>query len=143
MYDSIKDFKGKKYTGMKVGGTHAWNYNEGKWWETKKSPDEWNIKFDCVKTRMKAAPINSGAGIGSKFHWYILADQIATKLDTNSYMTVMEGLKFKLGHKRPHWKSFSYEYPEQLSYKERVIQILEETLKRLKNDSSQSDILSF
>ncbi len=143
MYDSIKDFKEKKYTGMRVGGTHAWNYNEGKWWETKKSPDEWDIKFECIKTRMKAAPINSGAGIGSTFHWYILADQIATKLDTNSYMTVMEGLKFKLGHKRPHWKSFSYEYPKQLSYKERVIQILEETLKRLKNDSSQPDILSF
>ncbi|MHA1805382.1 MAG: hypothetical protein ACTSU4_12770, partial [Promethearchaeota archaeon] len=89
-----------------------------------------------VKKRMNPAPFNSGAKIGTKYHWYILADQFATKLDPNSYMTIMRGVKFKIGHKRPHWKKFSYEYPQQLSYKERIINILEETLKRLKNDFS-------
>jgi hypothetical protein len=45
---------------------------------------------------------------------------------------MMNGLKFKIGHKRPHWRSFSYDYEDQLSYKERVIQVLEEMLKALK-----------
>ena len=46
----------------------------------------------------------------------------------------MKGVKFKIGHKRPHWKSFSYAYPEQISYKERVINILEQILKKLKEE---------
>ncbi|MFW9821145.1 MAG: hypothetical protein ACFFE5_16190, partial [Candidatus Thorarchaeota archaeon] len=68
------------------------------------------------------------------FHWYIIADQIATKIDENSYMTSMQGIKFKVGHKRPYWKKFSYNYPEQLTYKEKVIKILEKVLKDLKRD---------
>ncbi|MFX1275071.1 MAG: hypothetical protein ACFFAT_08515, partial [Promethearchaeota archaeon] len=73
-----------------------------------------------------------GANIGTKYHWYIIADQIATKLDSNSYMTQMKGIKFKIGHKRPHWKTFSYNYPEQQSYKERLISTLEYVLEQLK-----------
>ncbi len=49
-------------------------------------------------------------------------------------MTSMKGVKFKIGHKRPYWKTFSYNYPEQLSYKERVIKILEEILLELKKE---------
>ena len=45
----------------------------------------------------------------------------------------MNGVKFKVGHKRPHWRQFSYDYPEQLSYKEKVIQILENILVKLKS----------
>lgn len=135
MYDIVKEFNNKKYTGMKVGDSHSWNYNQGKWYETKRAPDVWDIKFECIKSRIKSAPINTGASIGSKFHWYIIADQIATKLDANSYMTLMKGIKFKIGHKRPYWRKFSYDYPEQLNYKERVIQILEETLSKLKNEN--------
>ena len=44
----------------------------------------------------------------------------------------MKGLKFKLGHKRPYWKTFSYNYPEQQTYKEKIITILEEILIDLK-----------
>ncbi|MFX1503457.1 MAG: hypothetical protein ACFFDH_21015, partial [Promethearchaeota archaeon] len=67
-----------------------------------------------------------------KFHWYIIADQIATKITDNSYMTSMKGFKFKVGHKRPYWKTFSYNYPEQLTYREKIINILEEILIDLK-----------
>jgi len=61
-------------------------------------------------------------------------NELAKKIDNNSYMTSMKGVKFKIGHKRPHWKSFSYDYPEQISYKERVINILEQILKKLKEE---------
>ena len=46
----------------------------------------------------------------------------------------MKGVKFKIGHKRPNWKKYSYQYPEQESYKERVIKILERALENLQNE---------
>ena len=119
---------------MEIGNSHYWNYKDGKWYETKKAPDRWSFNFNSVKTRVNSAPFDSGASIQTKYHWYIIADQIASKLDSNSYITNMKGLKFKIGHKRPNWRSFSYQYPEQESYKERVIKILEETLNKLKNN---------
>lgn len=134
MYNELKKYHDRIYTGMRVGQSHHWIYNDGHWYEKKNSPNEWQISFNSVKTRNYAAPINSGAKVGTKYHWYIIADQIATKLDSNSYMTKLKGLKFKVGHKRPYWKSFSYEYPEQEGYKERIIKILEETLTKLKNE---------
>ncbi|MFX1388946.1 MAG: hypothetical protein ACFE9Z_02655 [Promethearchaeota archaeon] len=133
MYNSLKKYNNNIYTGMKIGHSHHWNYHDGKWFETKKEPDKWSFKFDSLKTRINSAPINTGASINTKFHWYIIADQIATKIDNNSYMTSMKGIKFKIGHKRPYWKSFSYNYPDQLSYKEKVIEILEKVLNDLKN----------
>jgi len=132
MYNAFKIHENKIYTGMRIGSSHYWNYNNGKWHETKEAPDKWNFTFESLKTRRNPAPKNTGAGINTKFHWYIIADQIATKLDENSYMTAMNGVKFKIGHKRPYWRKFSYNYPEQISYKERVIQILEEILQQLK-----------
>ncbi len=134
MYDILKNYNNKKYSGMRIGDSHSWDYNNGKWNEIKTAPDRWKIKFDCLKTRVRSAPNNSGASIQSKFHWYIIADQIATKVDNNSYQTSMKGVKFKIGHKRPHWRTFSYNYPEQLSYKENVIKILENILEKLKTD---------
>lgn len=133
-YDDLKTYKGKTYTGMKVGGKHYWNYNNGKWFEVKKSPNFWKFTFSCVKNRHNPAPAHTGAKVGTKYHWYIIADQIAEKLDANSYSTLMKGIKFKVGHKRPNWKSFSYKYPEQKGYKERLIEILEDVLAQLKND---------
>ena len=133
-YDKLKRYKGNVYTGMRVGGTHYWNYNNGKWYEVKLSPEKWNITFNSLKKRYHNAPINSGASIGTKYHWYIIADQVAEKLDSDSYMTTMKGFKYKIGHQRPNWKHFSYEYPEQDSYKQKVIEILENTLKQLKEE---------
>jgi hypothetical protein len=134
MYDELKHFQGKIYTGMRVGKVHHWNYDDGHWYEKKISPDEWQIRFNSIKTRTHMAPSNSGAKVGTKYHWYIVADQIATKLDKDTYDTRLKGLKFKVGHKRPNWKSFSYNYSEQLSYKEKVIEILERVLEGLKNE---------
>ena len=133
MYNNLKTYNNIKYSGMRVGGSHHWNYNNGKWHETKEAPDKWSFKFKSIKTRVNPAPNNTGASINTKFHWYIIADQIATKIDSNSYMTSMNGVKFKIGHKRPYWKAFSYTYPDQVPYKERIIKILEEILVELKN----------
>ena len=134
MYNELKKYDEKIYTGMKIGGQHKWHYDHGKWIEIKQAPDKWAISFESIKTRFHNAPSNSGAKVGTKYHWYIIADQIATKLDANSYLTQMQGVKFKIGHKRPNWKQFSYKYPEQLTYKERVIEILESVLKKLKEE---------
>ena len=127
-YDELKEYNGKLYTGMKVGAAHDWLYLDGKWHETKVAPDKWEFSFESLKHRTRRAGENTGAAKGTIYHWYILADQKATKLDSDSYQTSMTGLKFKLGHKRPYWRKFSYDYDEQLSYKERVINALKESL---------------
>lgn len=134
MYNSLKKYNNKIYTGMRVGLSHQWNYTNSKWYETKKEPDKWSFKFDSIKTRINTAPTNTGASINTQFHWYIIANQIATKIDNNSYMTSMKGVKFKIGHKRPYWRTFSYNYPDQPTYKERVIEILEKVLSELKKE---------
>ncbi len=134
MYNKLKTYNNKIYSGMEIGNSHSWNYNNGKWYEIKEAPDRWKIKFDSVKTRVNSAPINSGAKLGTKFHWYIIADQIATKLNNDSYMTNMSGVKFKIGHKRPQWRAWSFQYPNQISYKERIISILENIIKKLKEE---------
>jgi len=132
MYNELKKFHDKIYTGMRVGQSHHWIYNDGHWNESKIAPNEWQISFNSIKNRFHAAPVNSGAKIGTMYHWYIIADQIATKLDANSYMTKLKGIKFKIGHKRPNWRNFSYQYPEQEGYEEQVIKVLENTLNKLK-----------
>ena len=133
MYNRLKTYKNKTYSGFLVGNSHHWNYKNAKWIETKESPNMWSFKFNAMKIRCNSAPMNSGAAIKTKYHWYILADQIATKINNNSYMTSMKGIKFKVGHKRPYWKTFSYNYPEQEGYKERIINILSDTLDKIKN----------
>lgn len=134
MYDALKKFNGQTYSGMQIGDSHKWHYNDGKWFETKLAPDMWEFAFHSIKTRFHNAPINSGAKLNTKYHWYIIADQIATKLDSNTYITDMKGFKYKIGHKRPNWRNFSYDYPEQESYKERIIKILENAIIQLKSE---------
>ncbi len=43
----------------------------------------------------------------------------------------MEGMKYKIGHKRPYWRGFSYSYPGQMSYRQKVIEVLKETIREL------------
>lgn len=136
MYDDLKTTdQGQFYSGMRIGGTHQWHYQDGIWREVKETPDRWGFHFDSVKRRHHAAPTNTGAQVQTKYHWYIIADQVATKLDNNSYFTEMQGVKYKIGHQRPHWQAFSYEYPGQVGYRERIIAILEQALRQLKGDT--------
>ena len=137
-YNDLKQFEDRKYSGMPIGGIHNWSYPDGKWQEQKITPEEWRFKFTCRKERLIPAPENSGAKLGTRYHWFILADQRVIKVDKDSYQTVMEGAKYKLGHKRPHWRGWSYEYPEQLSYRQRLIQILKDTLLRLEEEEARA-----
>ena len=130
-YNEYKEFEGRKYTGMKVGGTHQWNYERGEWREKKTAPDKWEFTYATNKRRAWNAPEGSGVPVGTEYHWYVLAHQNVRKLDANSYTTSMTGLKYKLAHKRvgkERWSS------TENAQRERVIQILEELIAQLKTE---------
>jgi hypothetical protein len=135
-YDDAKSFGDRRYTGMRVGGRHDWDYTEGRWEETKLSPDAWSVAFRSPKRRRWAAPEGSGAPAGTMFHWLLLAHQRVRKVDANTYETFLEGAKWKLAHRRPGWRRWSSEYRGQTPARERMIAILEETLARLKAESA-------
>ncbi len=130
-FDNMKIYNGQKYSGMPVGLSHHWNYPNGEWEETKVAPDLWKIKFTSLKSRKTPAPEGSGVPLKTSYHWYIMADQQVTKATKDDYQTTMEGLKFKIGHKRPYWKKFSYGYEGQPTYRQRLIKILQSTLQQL------------
>ena len=135
-YDDVKEFEGETYSGMAVGGEHTWLYPNGLWKETKVAPDRWDFTFNSIKDRERSAPPESGVPVGTEYHWYILADQRVRKIDADSYTTFMSGVKYKLAHKRPHWRKWSSEYPDQPSETETLINILEGTLARLRESAS-------
>jgi hypothetical protein len=97
---------------MAVGGRHIWEYRDGLWDESKAAPDRWDFTFSCVKRRSRGAPEGSGAPPGTQYHWYILAHQRVRKLDADAYETFMQGVKYKVAHKRPHWRGWSTDYPD-------------------------------
>jgi len=99
-YDRYKHHGGEQYTGMKVGGTHKWYYDQGEWRERKVTPDDWKIYYKTIKRRAGKAPDEAGVPVGTEYNWLIVTHQRVTKLDANSYMTCMEGRKFKVAHKR-------------------------------------------
>lgn len=107
-YNEYKDFEGQRYTGVKIGRGHKWNYDQGVWKERKITPDEWEINYNVTKRRAGKAPEGSGVPVGTQYHWYIIAHQNVTKLNANDYSTSMTGVKFKLAHKRAdkdHWSA--------------------------------------
>lgn len=136
-YDDLKEHGGRTYTGMAVGGEHAWVYPHGLWRERKVAPDRWEFTFSSLKERERSAPVGSGAPPGTQYHWYLLAHQRVRKVDQDAYSTFMEGVKHKVAHKRPHWHRWSSEYRDQPSARERVVAILEATLARLRAGASQ------
>ena len=130
-YNEYKEFEGKKYTGMRVGGTHQWYYDKGEWKEKKIAPDKWEFNYATNKRRAWQAPEGSGVPVGTEYHWYILADQNVRKLDANSYATSMTGLKYKLAHKRVGIKRWS---STENAQREQLIKILEEYIAQLKRE---------
>lgn len=137
-YNQLKEFEGKKYTGMKVGRTHKWYYDKGEWKEKKLTPDKWQINYSVTKRRAAKAPEGSGVPVGTEYNWYILANQNVKKQDANNYTTTMTGLKYKLAHKRAeknYWSS------SDKAQRKKLVQILEEQIKNLKSemDSSQNN----
>jgi hypothetical protein len=127
-YDAFKEFGGKRYTGMKVGRGHKWRYEPGEWTEKKVTPDKWEFRYAVGKRRAGRAPEGSGAPVGTSHHWYILADQVVTKLDANSYSTDMTGVKFKVAHKRADKDAWS---ASERARRKRVVAILKQMIAEL------------
>jgi len=123
--DQFKEHERKRYTGMNVGRSHKWRYEPGAWTEKKVTPDKWEFQYSVVKRRKGRAPEGSGAPVGTAYGWYILAHQIVTKLDANSYTTEMAGLKYKLAHKRADKTTWS---ASDRAQRRRLVQILREMI---------------
>lgn len=140
-YDDLKEFQGEEYSGMAVGGQHAWIYPNGLWREEKVAPDQWAFTFASIKEREQHAPVGSGVPPGTQYHWYILVHQRVRKIDEDTYHTFMDGVKYKIAHKRPHWRKWSSEYPDQTPERERIVAILEETLAQSRGKSAVSEEL--
>jgi hypothetical protein len=136
-YNRFKQYQGRSYTGMRIGGTHKWNYDQGEWRERKLSPEEWEIFYQTVKRRAKRAPEESGAPVGTGYNWLIVAHQRVDKLDANSYMTWMEGRKFKVAHKRAGNQAWNASEKNQ---RKKVIRHLERMIEALKQADASEDL---
>ena len=130
-YNKFKQFDGKFYTGMQIGRSHHWEYDQGDWKETKITPDLWQISYAVTKRRRGHAPEGSGVPEGTKYHWYILADQNVEKLNANDYSTSLTGLKFKLAHKRADKAKWSRTAPTQRKH---LVKFLKEIISQLESD---------
>ena len=130
-YDRYKEHDGKQYTGMQIGRSHKWYYDQGEWKETKITPDLWRIFYAVTKRRAGKAPKGSGAKVGTGYHWYILAHQDVYKLNANDYSTVLKGLKFKVAHKRADNNKWNAKTPTQRSH---LIKFLKDWVKQLEEE---------
>lgn len=135
-YEATKEHKGKKYSGMRVGGVHRWTYPDGVWNERKRTPNTWDFAFASDKRRRAKAPKGSGAATGSEYHWYITAHQWVRKVDANTYETFMGGQKHLVAFRKPDWDVFNTQFRNQPSAKQKVLDILEETIDRLRAEDS-------
>ncbi len=106
-YDEFKEYEGQRYTGMAIGRSHKWYYDQGEWKETKITPDLWRISYAVTKRRAGRAPEGSGVPVGTAYHWYVLAHQNVAKQTANDYTTSLTGLKFKIAHKRAGSETWS------------------------------------
>src|SRR4030095_9865969 len=132
-YNAFKEFEGQRYTGMRVGRGHKWNYDAGVWTEKKVTPEEWEIHYAVTKRRVGKAPEGSGVPVGTGYHWYILAHQNVTKLNANEYTTSMTGMQFKLAHRRADKQTWSESTEAQRRH---LIKILEKVLWNLKREAA-------
>src|SRR5436853_5050123 len=63
-YNEFKEYEGQRYTGMKIGRSHKWNYDPGQWKETKITPDLWQVSYAVTKRRAGHALEGSGVPVG-------------------------------------------------------------------------------
>lgn len=136
-FDKLKEYKGKRYSGMKIGGTHKWYYEEGEWKERKKTPEEWDIFYQTRKNRAGKAPEGSGAPVGTGYNWLIVAHQRVDKLDANSYMTSLEGKKFKVAHLRANKGKWNVKEKTQ---RKKVIEFLEKVISDIKEAADDEEL---
>ena len=136
-YNKLKKYKGKRYSGMRVGGRHKWYYDEGEWKERKIAPDEWELFYQTKKRRAGKAPEGTGASIGTGYNWLIVAHQRVEKLDPNTYMTCLDGKKFKVAHLRASKGKWNISEQKQ---REKVIEFLEKVIADIKEADEDEEI---
>jgi len=139
-YNDFKEYEGQRYTGMKIGRSHKWYYDNGEWREKKITPDLWQIGYAVTKRRAGRAPEGSGVPVGTEYHWYIVAHQNTTKRSANDYTTSLSGLKFKIAFKRAGVEKWSATPKTQ---RKRMIMFLESVIADLeKQNHSEADVLT-
>ena len=139
-YNEFKEYEGQKYTGMKIGRSHKWYYDQGQWKETKITPDLWQVSYAVTKRRAGHAPEGSGVPVGTEYHWYVLAHQNVAKQTANDYTTSLTGLKFKIAHKRAGSEKWSATPRTQ---RKRMIRFLQTVIADLEKQSgSEGDVMS-
>jgi hypothetical protein len=138
-YNEFKEHEGQRYTGMKIGRSHKWYYDQGEWKETKITPDLWQIGYAVNKRRAGRAPEGSGVPVGTEYHWYVLAHQNVAKQTANDYTTSLTGLKFKIAHKRADTEKWSATPRTQ---RKRMIMFLRGVLADLEKQTDREDTLS-
>ena len=135
-YNEFKEYEGQRYTGMKIGRSHRWHYDQGDWKEKKITPDLWQINYAVTKRRAGRAPEGSGVPVGTEYHWYILAHQNTAKQTANDYTTSLTGLKFKIAHKRAGSEKWSATPRTQ---RKRMITFLRSVLADLERQGASQD----
>jgi hypothetical protein len=139
-YNEFKEYEGQRYTGMKIGRSHKWHYDQGEWKETKITPDLWQVSYTVTKRRAGHAPEGSGVPVGTEYHWYVLAHQNVEKQSANDYTTSLTGLKFKIAHKRAGSEKWSATPRTQ---RKRMIMFLQNVIADLeKQTDRQGDVTS-
>src|SRR5688500_4967851 len=133
-YDEFKEFEGQRYTGMQIGRSHKWYYDQGEWKEKKITPDLWQISYAVTKRRAGRAPEGSGVPVGTEYHWYILAHQNVHKLNANDYTTSLTGLKFKIAHRRADTEKWSATAKTQ---RKRMIKFLQDMIDQLEQQQDE------
>ncbi|GKZ25340.1 hypothetical protein AbraIFM66951_000740 [Aspergillus brasiliensis] len=128
-YNALKSYKGQMYSGMAVGGSHTWTYDQGTWKETKEEPDLWRIDYQTNKRRARKAPTGSGAPVGTEYHWLIVGHQHVKKIDANTYETHLTGSKYKLAYKSA--SSNSWSVPTVKKQREREVELLDDAKQRV------------
>jgi hypothetical protein len=130
-YNQYKFYNGKQYTGMKIGRSHTWLYDQGQWKEKKITPERWEIDYSVVKRRKGRAPEGSGVPVGTQYHWFILAHQYVSKLNANDYTTELKGLKLKVAHKRASSDKWSITKKGQ---RKKLIAMLKDFIRELESE---------
>jgi len=139
-YNEFKEYEGQRYTGMKVGRSHKWYYDQGEWKETKITPDLWQVSYAVTKRRAGRAPEGSGVPVGTAYHWYVLVHQNVEKQSANDYTTSLTGLKFKIAHKRAGSEKWSATPKTQ---RNRMITFLRNVIADLENQNDrETDVTS-
>ena len=139
-YNEFKVYEGQRYTGMKIGRSHKWYYDQGQWKETKITPDLWQVSYAVTKRRAGHAPEGSGVPVGTEYHWYVLAHQNVAKQNANDYTTSLTGLKFKIAHKRAGSEKWSATPKTQ---RKRMIMFLQNVIADLeKQNDSEGEMAS-